>query len=57
MKVKTHVKAGGLDRNHNQALVRDHRKAKGLKVQTSVRAGGLGRNHNEAMVCDGKPRS
>jgi hypothetical protein len=37
MKVKSTIKAGGLNPNHNEALVR----AGGLKVQTSVKAGGI----------------
>jgi hypothetical protein len=36
MKTKTNLKAGGLNRNHNQTLVRDSR---GLKVKTGVKAG------------------
>jgi hypothetical protein len=37
MKVKTTVKAGCLNPNHNEAVVR----APGLKVQTSIKAGGI----------------
>jgi hypothetical protein len=37
MKVKTSVKAGGRELNHNEALVRVA--AKGLKVTTGVKAG------------------
>jgi hypothetical protein len=37
MKVKTHVKAGGLSLNHNETLVRTPSQAKGLKVKTHVR--------------------
>ena len=50
MKVKTHLKAGGLSLNHNETLVRD--RAKGLKVKTNLKAGGLSMNHNETLVCD-----
>jgi hypothetical protein len=35
MKVKTHVKAGDMPRNHNQKV------ARGLKVKTGVKAGAL----------------
>jgi hypothetical protein len=53
MKVKTHVKAGGIRRqNHNETLVRDMGKGKGLKVKTRVRAGLSGVNHNETLVVD-----
>jgi hypothetical protein len=37
MKVKTSVKAGGLNPNHNEAMVR----VPSLKVQTSIKAGGI----------------
>jgi hypothetical protein len=41
LKVKTHVKAGGLNpSNHNQTLVQAPRPAPGLKVKTHVKAGG-----------------
>jgi hypothetical protein len=37
LKVKTHVKAGGLNvNNHNEALVRDPSQTKGLRVKTLV---------------------
>lgn len=51
MKVKTHVKAGLLPGNHNETMVRNHRKSKGLKVKTSVKAGARGgaSNHNETL--------
>ena len=52
MKTKTHVRAGGINLNHNETLVRDASKAKGLKVKTRVRAGGLTLNHNETLVSD-----
>jgi hypothetical protein len=48
MRVKTTVKAGALQPNHNEALVR----VRGLKVQTSIKAGHwpISTNHNEALV-------
>ena len=44
MKVKSSVKAGGLNtQNHNQTV-------KGLRVKSSVKAGGLNTlNHNQTM--------
>ena len=54
MKVKTHVKAGGMQFNHNQTLLRDRGPAprQGLKVKTHVKAGGLQFNHNQTLVRD-----
>ena len=37
MRVKTTVKAGALQPNHNEALVR----VRSLKVQTSIKAGSI----------------
>jgi hypothetical protein len=42
MKTKTHVRAGGLMMNHNETLMQDSSRAKGLKVKTHIRAGGIG---------------
>jgi hypothetical protein len=59
LRVKTTVKAGALQPNHNEALVR----AGGLKVHTSIKAGEWPptSNHNEAQVRAGvrqlKPRA
>ena len=40
MKVKTNVKAGGRKLcNHNEILVRETAKAKGVKVKTNVKGG------------------
>jgi hypothetical protein len=62
MQVKTKLKAGGLQFNHNQTLVRDRTRAtaglrpqgkrQGLKVKTQVKAGGLKSNHNQTLVRD-----
>jgi hypothetical protein len=41
LKIKTNVKAGGLNINHNRA---------GLKVKTSVKAGGLNINHSRPAL-------
>jgi hypothetical protein len=49
MQVKTNVKAGGINMNHNQTLVRDS--AKGLRVRTNLKAGGA-LNHNQTLVRD-----
>jgi hypothetical protein len=48
VKVKTAIKSGGLNMNHNETQVR----AGGLKVQTSIKAGEWPptTNHNEAQV-------
>jgi hypothetical protein len=60
MKVKTQVKAGGLNLNHNQTLLRNRvrttagsrpqGKRQSLKVKTQVKAGGLALNHNQTLV-------
>ena len=50
MQVKTRIKAGGLNFNHNETLVRTPKPAPGLKVKTHVKAGGLSFNHNETLV-------
>jgi hypothetical protein len=50
LKVKTHLKAGGVTLNHNETLVRTLHPAAGLKVKTRIKAGGLSNNHNETLV-------
>ena len=50
MKVKTNLKAGGNNLNHNETLVRDT--ARGLRVKTHLKAGGQNLNHNETLVRD-----
>jgi hypothetical protein len=50
MQVKTRVKAGGVQLNHNETLVRAQGQAKGLTVKTRVKAGLAGFNHNETLV-------
>jgi hypothetical protein len=50
MQVKTRIKAGGLNLNHNETLVRAPSQAPGLKVKTRIKAGGLNFNHNETLV-------
>ena len=42
MRVKSNVKAGGVQLNHNQT-------AKGLRVKSSVKAGGISWNHNQTV--------
>jgi hypothetical protein len=46
MKIKTRVKAGKADdeHNHNQTLVR------GLKVKTNVKAGDVSNQHNQTVA-------
>lgn len=43
MKVKTRVKAGGANLNHNQTV-------KGLKIKSNVKAGGRGLNHSQTIT-------
>jgi hypothetical protein len=51
MKVKTNIKAGGLQVKHNETLVRTSKpQPKGLKVKTNIKAGGFQLNHNETVV-------
>jgi hypothetical protein len=55
MKTKTHVRAGinrGVPTNHNETLVRDRGRAKGIKVKTRVKAGMVTFNHNETLIAD-----
>jgi hypothetical protein len=39
MKTQTHLKAGRLASNHNETLVREGRRTRGLKVKCGVKAG------------------
>jgi hypothetical protein len=52
MQVKTQVKAGGRQINHNQTLVRDQEPRQPLKVKTQVKAGAFTTNHNQTLVRD-----
>lgn len=52
MQVRTNVKAGGQNLNHNEMLVRDRAAARRLKVKTSVKAAGVNLNHNETLLRD-----
>jgi hypothetical protein len=45
MKIKTKVKAGGIELNHNQSAAKA-----GMPVKTRVKAGGLSLNHNQMRV-------
>ena len=36
--------------NHNQTLLREAAKSRGLKVKTNVKAGGRRMNHNQTLV-------
>ena len=47
MKVKSDVKAGGLNLNHNQTVSRG---SKGLRVKANVKAGGWRINHNQTIA-------
>jgi hypothetical protein len=44
MKVKSNVKAGGMNLQHNQTM------ARGLRVKSKVRAGGSQLNHNQTVA-------
>jgi hypothetical protein len=49
--VKTNLKVGKLAVNHNEVLVRETARAKGVKVKTNVKAGGITTsNHNKTLV-------
>jgi hypothetical protein len=50
MKTKTTIRAGGVQVNHNETLVKGA--PPGLKVKTRVRAGGAKVNHNKTLVVD-----
>ncbi|HEX5731653.1 MAG TPA: hypothetical protein VF131_02370 [Blastocatellia bacterium] len=47
MKVKSNVKAGGLNLNHNQTINRENH---GLRVKSNVKAGGWRINHNQTIA-------
>ena len=50
-KVKTGLRAGGVQLNHNETVVCDTAKSKAPKVKTGLRAGGSRLyNHNETLV-------
>lgn len=44
MKIKTNVKAGGINMQHNRTM------ARGLKVKTTVKAGRITANHNQTVT-------
>jgi hypothetical protein len=46
MKLKTKIKAGALNANHNEKLVR----RKKVAIKSGIRAGALSFNHNEKLV-------
>ena len=43
MRVKSNVKSGGIQYNHNQT-------AAGVRVKTKVKAGGMDFNHNQTVA-------
>jgi hypothetical protein len=47
MRVRSNVKAGGVQVNHNQTI---NREKKGLRVKSNVKAGALTDNHNQTVV-------
>jgi hypothetical protein len=50
MQVKTRVKAGDGNVQHNETLLRAKGPVKGLTVKTRVQAGGTLSQHNETLV-------
>jgi len=56
MKIKSNVKSGGMNMQHNEKLAGD-KKSKGLIVKTSIKSGycpviDCGSNHNEKLADD-----
>jgi hypothetical protein len=47
MRIKTNVKAGSLNLNHNQTLARAR---KAIRIKSGVKAGGV-INHNQTLAC------
>ena len=45
--MKTTIKAGEVNLNHNEALIRSN--ATELKAKTCIKAGGIALNHNEVQ--------
>jgi hypothetical protein len=53
MKTKTRVRAGALSLHHNETLVCDKAKTRGLTVKTHIRGGWIKlSHHNETLVVD-----
>jgi hypothetical protein len=55
MKVRTDIKAGGVQVNHNESLSQDNKVSESLKVKTGIKTGGIGTsptvtNHNETLA-------
>jgi hypothetical protein len=50
MRVKSNIKAGGSNLNHNQTTAGDTAVGRSLKVRTNIKAGGNNLNHNETMA-------
>ena len=50
MKIRTNVKAGAINSNHNETQVRDTDQAAEMPVKTRVKAGAVPANHNETQV-------
>jgi len=48
--VKSQIKAGGFNLQHNETLVGE--RAKGLKVKSQIKAGGFSIQHNEMLVSE-----
>jgi hypothetical protein len=48
MKIRTHIKAGGRFRNHNEAVACGSRTS-GLRVRSQLKAAGRLVNHNETL--------
>ena len=52
LQVKTRVKAGSTDRNHNETLVRGQKPTQGLKVKGHIKAGATGKEGSMAKGDD-----
>jgi hypothetical protein len=49
MHVKSGIKAGGIDHQHNQTLVRE---VKGIRIRSGVKAGVREPQHNQTIMRD-----
>ena len=52
MKVRTTIKSGGRELNHNETLSRDAARPAAMTVKTGVKSGAIRTQHNETLVRD-----